>query len=164
MSQAFKPPKNEGESFKSEYKQPDLIIIDDDPKDRPQNQSDSSEQASAQPSFDETTPTYQSVTALRLMCTLGFVVCFVAALFGLVGLTLVFLLSLVTLFTNSQLNQSLYACWKIYLNLVITTLGFGLGILFPRLGLGLLLFYFAMSGQATDPGIWRQIFQRSFGN
>jgi len=161
MSRAYQPPKEEeGNSASSEYKRPDLIIIEDT-NDSSENHSPPFQEESKSHYRSPQTP--QSTVSLRLICAIGFLICFIFAMGLLIWSVLLTLLTVLTFFQNPALNRASRLCWQLYTNLVMTTLGFGLGILFPRIGLGLLIFYFAVKGDSSDPGIWRQIFQRSFG-
>ncbi len=142
------------ESEQSEYKRPDLIIID-----QPRQQQDSSSHTQASEQTGEKNP-----LSLRFLCVLGLIFCLVFGTGMFLWTMVLTLLTTVSLFRNPSLNQSVRAFWGICMSTAVAGLCFTLGILSPTLGLGLLVLYFSITGELIDNSLLRNILRRSFDN
>lgn len=143
------------ETEQSEYKRPDLIIID-----QPQEKK---EENSTQPNSSDQIGE-QSPISLRFLCVLGLIFCLVFGIGMLLWSMVLIVLAVFSLFRNTSLNQSLRTFGKICVSTIVAGLCFTLGILSPTLGLGLLVLYFSLTGEMIDNSLLRKILRRSFDN
>jgi ABC-type Fe3+ transport system permease subunit len=146
------------DSEKSEFKRPDLIILDDEQE----KQGNQDKGASFEEQQAQSAP--QSSISLRFFCVLGLIFCLVFGLGIFLWALILTFLTLVTFLQNHQLNRSVKTFWRLCLNTLIAGLGFTIGIISPTIGLGLLVLYFSLTGEVVDNHLLRKILRRSFNN
>lgn len=94
---------------------------------------------------------------LRLICLVSSLCCFVVALGALIGSVILGLGSLIFLFRNRALNQSLFGYIKFLIGTLVATLGFLVGVISPVVGFTIVIFYFSM----TDSDFLRSILSQA---
>lgn len=146
------------ESEKSEFRRPDLIIVDN----QQEKQGNQGHGASFEEQQAQAVP--QSSISLRFFCILGLIFCVVFGLGIFFWALILTFLTLVTFLQNHQLNRSVRTFWTLCLNTLIAGLGFVIGIISPTIGLGLLILYFSWTGEVVDNHLLRKILRRSFNN
>ncbi|WP_068467833.1 hypothetical protein [Candidatus Protochlamydia phocaeensis] len=144
------------------YKRPDFIIIDDTQEYLRGSSNNSSFGYEQKQKGEFKTRVQQNPFSLRLLCFLGGIFCLIVGLGMLVFSVVLTLLALLLLFQHKKLNQVVFSFWKLYTNIVIAGLACIIGILNPAWGIGLLVLYFALSGEGIGSGLLSKIIKTSF--
>ena len=164
MTETSQNPSDDKSSEQPPRKKPEFIIIDDrhpqhggpHPEDYPKGDHPFTKEEKEIPA--------QNSASLRIWCLMGFVFCMVFSAGMLIWLLIFGFLAAVILFQSKRLNQMVVTFWNLYTNSSVALLGFGIGIISPSLGLGLLLLYFSIQQQKMDPEFFKQILKRTFKN
>jgi hypothetical protein len=140
-----------GRGEEVQFKRPDFVVIDD----RNKKTSHQGEEIPHVENFQTANPPY----SLRFICFLGVIFC---AIFGL-GLTLLNLIvtffAFILLLQNRELNETAISLWKLWKNTWVGGFCCLLGIVFPKLGIGLLTLYFTFTKDRSGINILQSIFK-----
>ena len=102
--------------------------------------------------------------SLRFICLLGFIFCAIFGIGMFLGAIVMTFLSVISLFQNANQNQVMWKLWKYFINTVVASFGFMLGMISPTLGFGLLAIYFSLASQLADDDILLKVIRRSFNH
>jgi hypothetical protein len=146
---------------KPHYEYPEVIVIDD----RSSHSSSSGPSETSNPSFKDQKselPTMSSMFTLRIICAVGAVICLFLGIALLIASFVSLALATVFLFRHLTLNHTAHRLWKLSAHLIVSSMGFIIGIIHPLLGIGLMTIYFSFIGSSPDFDFSKSFIHRSF--
>ncbi len=137
----------------TEYKSPDVILVDGDQEDFSRCREKREHRKSRGFTLN------QRVISPRLFSFLGFIFSFLFGVLILVGSLPSLFFSALFLFRNQPLNLTVKRLWKLSTNALVVSAGFLLGVVAPPLGFGFILLYLSWhAGQDRFSQTIRRLF------
>lgn len=134
--------------------QPEYIILDKE-EEQPQNQQ-SKEQADYLATLQKIGQ-LQFGFGLRFLCLIaGLVAAVATVIVGALAL-IVFGIGLITLFMSKEINEQVVKALRNVRKLLVITFGLFLAVLSPALGLGMIILYFMLKGEALQQDIVNRV-------
>lgn len=167
MSNVSPNPDRKEDSFNVDRKeedniiQPDFILIDD--RDGVSRSTFFNEDGTYQEKneFLENDKMRGGSSSLRWMCVLGLVLSVILGFGLLLWSLIVGILVVLFFFQNKHLNRELIKLLRFVINTFVAAFCFGLGIITPTYGLGLLVIYFSLTSNIMDENFLNKILRNS---
>lgn len=95
---------------------------------------------------------------LRIMCFSGAFIAAAGIIFTALAATISILLAALVLFSNKEVNASMYKTLRGLRKCCVITLGLLVAVLSPALGLGMIVLYFMLHGESLKSDLFNRVF------
>jgi ABC-type spermidine/putrescine transport system permease subunit I len=129
------------------YHRPEYVVLDDEGKDSAYGHK----QEEQYQYLFRNLKKIESTWIVRILAFIVFFLLVAVAFFSLFFVAINFLLAALTLFQNVKVYQAALKSWKNFKKILTCTLGLGITVFSPTLGLGLIFLYFMINNEPLDP-------------